>query len=648
MTPGDRAGGLRQLLRGMLGLQLKDQIALEERQRHIRTTAWIALVAGLVFALFNILTERMLTLGLVELAAVLLCLLPAVWLSDKPRFVGAAESLMLVAAVVILGSLIVFGGVAGTGVLWVFTAPFVAFFLAGQRRGWWYSGGFVAGVALYLGWLAPQLAFAYPYPAVFSTHLVLALCFYTLVAAAFNLLRTRFEEQLQQRVEEKTADAKALLAELQYLATHDALTDLPNKVLLLDMLQDEIGTAAASGHGLVVCNLHLERFFELGNVLGSAGSDRLVRHIAEHLTGLAKGKGTLARTGRDEFVIAYRLSQASVDAHTLQQFIAERQFAIEEQGYTLYIEFTLGLALYPAHSGDPQQLLDKAEQAMLQARKSGQQWNVYSAEQEQVFVRHHLLFGKLREALLKHYLQVHYQPQVELVSGRVLGAEALARWNDAASGAVPPSVFIPVAEESGLIRLLTTWLVGECMRECARWHALGLDLDISINLSALNLLDPELMEVLQAGLSETGLQPQHINLEITESCFMASPERAMEVIQRIHDCGFKLSIDDFGTGYSSLSYMKSLPIDELKIDQSFVRKLLQSPGDQAIVASTIELAHNLQLSVVAEGIEDQATADWLRARGCDIGQGYCFARALPSEEFIALAQRLGTGKKAST
>jgi diguanylate cyclase (GGDEF)-like protein len=642
MTPVDKTDGLRNLLRGILGLQLKDQIALEERQRHIHTTAWIALVTGLVFALFNILTERMLALGLVELAAVVLCLLPAVWLSNQPRYVGAAEALMLVATVVILGSLLVLGGVAGTGVLWVFTAPFVAFFLAGQRRGWWYSGAFVAGVAMYLGWLAPQIAFAHLYGPVFSTHLVLALCFYTLVAAAFNLLRTRFEEQLQQRVEEKTADAKALLGQLQYLATHDALTDLPNKVLLLDMLQTEMARADAEGHGLVVCNLHLERFFELGNVLGNEGSDRLVRHIAQHLASLAEGRGTLARTGRDEFVIAYRLSQATVEPETLQQFIAERQFAIEEQGYTLYIEFTLGLALYPAHSSSPQQLLDKAEQAMLQARKSGQQWNVYSAEQEQVFVRHHLLFGKLREALLKHHLQVHFQPQVSLATGRVLGAEALARWNDPASGAIPPSVFIPVAEESGLIRLLTTWLVGECLRECARWHALGLKLDISINLSALNLLDPELMEVLQSGLADTGLQARHINLEITESCFMASPERAMEVIQRIHDCGFKLSIDDFGTGYSSLSYMKSLPIDELKIDQSFVRRLLQSPGDQAIVASTIELAHNLHLSVVAEGIEDQTTADWLRARGCDIGQGYCFARALPPDEFIALAQRLGT------
>jgi EAL domain-containing protein (putative c-di-GMP-specific phosphodiesterase class I) len=210
---------------------------------------------------------------------------------------------------------------------------------------------------------------------------------------------------------------------------------------------------------------------------------------------------------------------------------------------------------------------------------------------------------------------------------------------------VPPAVFIPVAEQSGLIRTLTTWMVGECLRECARWHSLGLDLDISINLSARNLMDPELMRVLQAGLEQTGLLPHRINLEITESCFMASPERAMDVIQRIHDAGFRLSIDDFGTGYSSLSYMRSLPIDELKIDQSFVRTVLFNPGDQAIVSPTIQLAHCLNLSVVAEGNEDQETAEWLQARGCDIGQGYHFSRPLPSDSFEALAHSFGTERK---
>jgi EAL domain-containing protein (putative c-di-GMP-specific phosphodiesterase class I) len=282
---------------------------------------------------------------------------------------------------------------------------------------------------------------------------------------------------------------------------------------------------------------------------------------------------------------------------------------------------------------------------MLQARKDGQQWNVYDSDQEQVFVRHHLLFGQLLEALHKQRLQVHYQPQFDLATGRLMGAEALSRWNDPSAGMVSPAVFIPVAEQSGLIRTLTTWLIGECMRECARWHLQGLDLDISINLSARNLMDPELLGVLQAGLEQTGLSPGRVNLEITESCFMTSPERAMDVIRRIQSSGFRLSIDDYGTGYSSLSYMRSLPVNELKIDQSFVRTVLFNPGDQAIVSSTIELAHCLKLSVVAEGIEDQETADWLRDRGCDIGQGYHFSHPLPSDAFVALARSMGAGRK---
>lgn len=629
----------------LLGLRLKDQIALEERLGHVRTTAWIALVVSSLFGVFNLLTPGMLALGLLEMAAATVLLAPAVLLSGRPAYVGYAESLMLMASVIILGGLIVLGGVAGTGVLWVFSAPFAAFFLAGQRRGWWYSMGFVVAVAIYLFWGAPHLSYAYPYPPEFALHFVFALCFYTLAAAAFNQLRTRFEEQLQQRVEEKTSHSKALLEELQYLATHDALTGLPNKVLLHDTLADEMQEATTTGGGLAVCNLHLERFFELCNVLGTEGSDKLVRHIAEHLSLMAGGHGRLARVGRDEFVIVYRLKEPTLSQKILQQFIAERQFSVREQGYTLYIEFTLGLAIFPAHADTAQLLLDKAEQAMLQARKSGQHWSVYDAVQEQVFVRHHLLFGRLREALVKQHLQVHYQAKIDMQTGRVLGAEALARWNDPDNGMVPPSEFIPVAEESGLIRLLTNWLIGECMTECARWRAQGLDLEVSINLSALDLMDPSLLVVLQAGLAKTGLPAHYVNLEITESCFMNSPERAMEVIHRIHESGFKLSIDDFGTGFSSLSYMKNLPIDELKIDQSFVRRLLQNTGDQAIVTSTIELAHNLRLAVVAEGIEDTETADWLRARGCDIGQGFCFARPEPAAALMNRALRLGTGRE---
>lgn len=638
----ERMGRMQSAVVDVLGLRLKDVVGFDERVRNVRATATIGMLVGAVFSVFNILTPGMLSLGLTELAAVVFFLGPAAWLSRNAQQVGYAETLIQLAALTVFGALIVFGGIQGTGLFWVCTVPFLVFFLKGQRRGWLTSMSFIVLAVVYFVWINERLDFSYKYTPVVAFQFLLSLFFYTLVAAAFNQLRSRFEEQLQQRVDEETAAAKALLNEKQFLATHDTLTSLPNRAMLLDILEQQMADVRATGQGLMVCILRLERLFEMSNVLGSEGGDNLVRQVAAHLGRISSNHGALARTRRGEFVLVRRLEQPSVSPDELRKFVADHQLLVQEQGYTLFVEFTLGVAIYPSHADTSQLLLNKAEQAMLQAHKSGQQWSVYDAAQEQAFVRHHLLFGKLREALLRQHLQVHFQPQIDLRTGLVTGAEALARWHDPETGMVPPILFIPVAEESGLIRPLTTWVVGECMRTCAGWHKLGLALDVSINLSALNLLDPELLGVLNNALLETGLNPRCVNLEITESCFMTSPERAMEVIQRIHEHGFKLSIDDFGTGYSSLSYLKNLPIDELKIDQSFVRHLLESPGDQAIVSSTIDLAHNFKLSVVAEGVEDEATVNWLQGRGCDVGQGYCFARPMPAADFLKFAQARGT------
>ena len=644
MTGGTRQTRLQRIhlhTAEMLGLRLQNLVGTPERVGQVRSTGVLGISVGTVFSIFNMLTPGMLVLGLAELGAVLFLLVPAVWIAKHSARVELAENLVLAAGLVVFGALITFGGIEGTGIFWTYGAPFIAFFLKGQKQGWWYSLGFAALVGLYFAIGGPHWSTSYAYSPVVSLHYLLSLAFYTLLAANFNLLRSQFEEKLHIRVHEKTAHATGLLSQMQFLATHDPITGLPNRAQLLDLMQFELTNAQSSGHGLVVCNLRIERLFEMTNVLGLAGADNLVRAVAKHLSGIAQGHGVLARMRRDEFAIVYRLDSPSVGAESLGRFIAERQFSVEEQGFSLYIELTLGLALYPQHSADAAELLKKAELAMLQARKSVQQWSVYDAQQEQLFLRHHLLFGKLRDALLQRRLCMHFQPQIDLHTGRVIGAEALVRWPDPTEGMIAPLAFIPVAEESGLIRPLTTWVIGECMRECARWHAAGLLLDVSINISAMNLMDPELCGVLQTTLQETGLNPQYINLEITESCFMSSPKRAMDVIQRIHDAGFRLSIDDFGTGYSSLSYLKHLPIDELKIDQSFVRKLLQNTGDQAIVASTIALAHHLGLQVVAEGIEDAETAQWLLGRGCDIGQGYNFARPMPAGDFVTFVQARG-------
>lgn len=629
----------------MLGLRMGYLAGRPERMGHVRITAGLGILIGTVFSVFNMLTPGMASLGIVELAAVLFLLLPAAYLNRTPDGVVAAETLVLLGGFTIFGALIVFGGIEGTGLFWIYAAPFVAFFLKGQRQGWWYSLGFGAMVGLYFASRHAGWDWAYQHSPVVSVQFLLAMGVYTLLAANFNLLRSRFEEKLQQRVLERTEDAQNLLSQMQFLALHDAVTGLPNRAQLLERLPQEMADAQRVGHGLVVCTLRLERLVEMGNVLGTEGADRLVRHVANQLAEITKGHGFLARMRRDEFAIVYRLDTSSVRVATIGKFITERQFSVEEQGFSLYVDLTLGFALYPDHSDTASDLLSKADQAMLQARKNAQQWSVFDAQQEQVFRRHHLLFGKLREAILKEQLVMHFQPQIDLKTGLVIGAEALLRWPDSTEGMISPLAFIPVAEESGLIRPLTTWVVRECMRECARWHQLGLHIDVSINLSAMNLMDPELIGGLQAGLTETGLNPRYVNLEITESCFMTSPKRAMEVIQSIHDAGFKLSIDDFGTGYSSLSYLKNLPIDELKIDQSFVRKLLESPGDQAIVESTIALAHNFALQVVAEGIEDPETAQWLQAHGCDIGQGYTYAKPMPPSEFMAFARARGVRER---
>lgn len=620
----------------ILGLRLKDLIGFEERARHVHSATSIGFFFGVLFALFNMLSPGMMQLGQVEMGIVLFVLGPAALASRSPRWVGHAEVLVMLSAYCFSLALVALGGVEGTGLFWVGMVPFLAFFVAGQRLGWRYCLGLIGVLTVYFALVQRHLDWAYQHTTVVAVQFVLSFVFYTLVAAAFNQARSRFEEQLQRRVDEKTADAKALLAQLQYLATHDSLTGLPNRVLLLQNLSAAMNTAQTNGTGVVVCVLRLERLFELTNVLGSEGGDTLVREVVQHLQRVCANRGTLSRTRRDEFAIVYPVSQTSVTPQALQQFISEHPVSIQVQGYSLFIEFSMGLAVFPVHAQSAEKLVHRAEQAMLQADKSDLSWSLYDEQQEQTFVRHHLLFGRLRDALQQCHLQVHYQPQIDLASGRIHGAEALARWWDPQSNSmISPAVFIPVAEESGLIRPLTRWLIGECLRDCASWHAAGYALNVSINLSALNLLDPELLGVLQSGMADTGIHAQNINLEITESCFMDSPERAMEVVRRLHERGFKLAIDDFGTGYSSLSYLKNLPINELKIDQGFVRNLLTSRGDQAIVASTLELAHNLSLSVVAEGIEDAPTAHWLLEKGCEIGQGYCFAKPMPADDFLA-------------
>lgn len=630
---------LRAALRA-LGHASDELLGDEERARQILLAASIGMVVGLPFAMFNLARPALQSVGYTELFSIVFLVLPAMLLARRKRALELAEQLVLLAGLFIFGALIVFRGVEGTGLFWGFVFPFLAFFLKGQRRGWWYSGGFLCLVTVYFVLLQPYLNVGYRYSANYGLHYAITLASFTIIAAGFNLLRTRFEEKLQERVTERTAAAKSYLDQLQFQATHDVLTGLPNRVALPSLLSEQIAGANGVQCGVTVCNLSVQRLHELGNILGPEGADRLILEISQRLGIVVQGRGLLARTRRDEFVMIYRLSQLTLDASTLQQFIEQRQLSIEVQGYRLRVEFVMGVSAYPQHAADPAVLLQQAEQAMLQARKSDTPWALYDARQEEVFQRHHLLFGRMCDALDHESFALFLQPQIDLANGQLLGAEALTRWPDPVQGSVPPSEFIPIAEESGLIGPLTEWLLQRCFSEAARWKAAGLSLHLSINLSAMTLLDPSLLERLRQLLAQHRVAAEAINLEITESCFISSPERSLEVLRQLRAMGFMLSIDDFGTGFSSLSYLKDMPLTELKIDQAFVRRLLSHPGDQAIVSSTISLAHNLGLTVVAEGIEDEPTAQWLAEHQCNIAQGYWFARPMPCDAFFDTAMRL--------
>jgi len=625
------------VLGDFFGFGTQDEIEIEKRIWLVTVFAFIGIIFCFINALFSFSFPTMAKLGQIELGVAVFCVTPAAIIGRQPKLVGVAEALLLIAMFIVTMAMVVFGGPDGTGLYWIYSAPFLAFFLKGQRVGWWYSLGSMLAVSTYFLGGMSLVPNAQHFSNIVISQFMLALCFYTLVAATFNSLRSKFEEQLQRQVLIRTEDASQLLNQLQFVATHDMVTKLPNKVLLLDFIGQKISATNTEHQLLVVCNLRLERMFEMSNILGVGGADDLTLKIAHYLKSLIKENDLLAHTRRDEFIICYHTNRATFSSDGLRQFIAERQNSFEVQGYFLYCEFTLGFAIYPDHASDPATLLNKAEQAMLQAKKNGSQWSIFDQQQEHAFVRHHLLSGKLREALMQQHFEVFYQPKIDLNNGNLVGAEALLRWRDPVEDLISPLEFIPVAEESGLIRPLTTWLINQCMHECDHWHQVGIPISVSINISAMNLIDPDLLHVLIETLCQCNLAASSVNLEITESCFMASPERALEVIQRLHMSGFRLSIDDFGTGYSSLSYLQNLPINELKIDQSFVRNLLQNSGDQAIVSSTIDLAHNFGLEVVAEGIEDEPTSQWLRARGCDIGQGYFFARPMAADLFLDFA-----------
>jgi len=435
-------------------------------------------------------------------------------------------------------------------------------------------------------------------------------------------------------------DIGAQQTEIRRLAYWDRLTGLPNRERFRDAVVQAIAASASTPQPLAVLTLDLDRFKHVNDVLGYAFGDRLLQAVAERLSQQVRSPDDMvARLGGNEFAILLQRADAA-DAHDVAQRINqsfELPLAFEDQ--TVDLSAGIGFACWPGDAGDADTLLSRSEIAMYAAKRQLSGALQYDAAFDSSSAQTLSLLTELRHAVEHHELRLYLQPKVPLHGQPGLAAEALVRWQHPHRGLVPPMQFIPFAEQTGFVRHLTLWMFEEVARLLADPRTQGLPLRVSVNLSTRDLLDPELSHRLADILVRHGVPASAFCLEITESAIMDDPQRAEAMLNRLSEQGFKLSIDDFGTGYSSLAYLKRLPVDELKIDKSFVMGMETGEDDAMIVRSTIDLAHNLGLTVVAEGVETAAIQDRLRALACDEAQGYHIARPLPVDDFLAWQAR---------
>lgn len=431
-----------------------------------------------------------------------------------------------------------------------------------------------------------------------------------------------------------TSERALVQEQLRYQLLHDNLTDLPNRTLLLEILGDFIEKAAKAQQELALIVLDLNRFRDINDTFGHVEGDRLLSEIACRLRKVINDPGTIACLGGDEFAIVLPTSKSEIIIETLAALktTLEEPFTIEH--HTLQIDASMGISLYPAHGDDPITLLRKADVAMFAAKRTHQPFAYYESEHDQNTAQRLELISGLRHAALANEFMLYYQPKAQTGTGIVQCVEALIRWQHPAHGLIFPDRFIPLAEQSGFITSLTMWTVERAMRQYQDWQARGIELEIAVNLSMWDLHDPTFPARIAALFAQYDVPPCRIRMEVTESAAMSDPDLTISVLKRLAALGINCSLDDFGTGYSSLTYIKKLPIDELKIDRSFIQHIIDTPADEAIVSSTITLAHSLGLHVVAEGVEDAHTMELLDALGCDIAQGYHLSRPLPPEEFV--------------
>jgi diguanylate cyclase (GGDEF)-like protein/PAS domain S-box-containing protein len=433
--------------------------------------------------------------------------------------------------------------------------------------------------------------------------------------------------------------ARAMAEQIAHLAEHDFLTGLPNRLLLNDRISQAIALARRNKDKVALIFMDIDRFKRINDSLGHPTGDTLLRCVANRLRDCVRAPDTVSRQGGDEFIVLLQgvkhSEDAAIAAERLLKSLAET-FSIDQQ--ELHITSSIGVSLYPDDGENAETLIRNADTAMYQAKENGRQgFQFFKPEMNVRAVERQSIEEDLRRAVEREEFTLHYQPKINLATGAITGAEALLRWSHPARGSVPPAQFIPIAEDSGLILPIGAWVLREACAQSRAWADEGLPIvSMAVNVSAVEFRNENFLDNLFATLSETGLDPACLELEVTESVLMKNAELAASILQSLRKKGVRVAIDDFGTGYSSLSYLRKFPLDALKIDQSFVRQIANSSDETIIVSAIISMGRSLHLRVIAEGVETAEDLEFLQDRECDEAQGYYFSRPVPAEQFGTL------------
>lgn len=442
------------------------------------------------------------------------------------------------------------------------------------------------------------------------------------------------------RVREQHREAQATIARLAY---YDPLTGLPNRARLLELTDAAIQQAKSSHRSLALLHLGVDRFHEINKVLGYRSGDQLLQEITQRLAQAAKPDEALARVGEAEFSLLLPTASADYAIRTAQRLSSLLHDPLPVSGLMVDAKVNIGIALFPGHATTSETLLRRASAALRQTRSPREGYAMYTGGQEEENTRRLALMGDLHRAIEQNELILYCQPKVDIATRQVRGAEALVRWHHPTHGMVLTTEFIRLAEQAGLITPLTHWVLDAAFSQSYAWREEGLTPVLSANLSAHDLRDPKLVDRIEGLFSTWGIAPELIQFELTESALMEDPIGALDTLTELKRLGTTLSIDDYGTGCSSLSYLQKLPVDSVKIDQSFVIPMVKNADSAVIVRSTVELGHNLDLEVVAEGVESQAIWDGLAKLGCDLAQGYLVSAPMPADRFKAWTTQWPTG-----